>query len=377
MRFFNQQADARTRSRQLSWGFALAVIGTVAGMHLALFLPWMLISHALGLPEIYPRGFAAVNLGVTLCLILGGWWLETGNNRHGVQLAERLGARRAQPGTRFAEQRLINVVNEVCIAAHMPAPAVMVLTRHEGINAFATGMTPRDWAITVSDGALDRLTRNELLGLVAHECSHLKEGDTALNMRLLGMVAGLEMVWGFGRSLMPDLSPDDDRENWRSNWGRGLFAPLGLLVGSVVMAVGWLGWLAGHILQAAVSREREYLADARAVQWTRDNAGLGDTLRKVLAQQEQAAGFRRDVRFSRYDSGGMSRWRLNLASHLFLVADDGQWPSPEHPGPLGRLIASHPPLPERIRRIYGRARGPLPLPLIDPITGEPVQQYRF
>ena len=220
MRFFDRQADARTRSRQLSWAFALAVTATAVGMNLALSLPWVIWNAFDPHYAAYPLGFMPINIGLTLLLILGGWWIESSNCRHGVRLVEKLGARRAQPGTRFAEQRLVNIVGEICIAAHMPAPAVMMLPRHEGINAFATGTTPLDWAVTVTDGALERLTRDELMGLIAHECSHLKEGDTALNMRLMGMVAGLEMVWDFDRSLIPKLEADDERRNKDWRWQR-------------------------------------------------------------------------------------------------------------------------------------------------------------
>ena len=382
MRFFDLQADARTRSRQLSWAFAMAVVATVAGMNLALSLPWIVLRALEGRYIDYPFAFVPVNVGLTLALILGGWWLESGNCRHGVRLAEKLGARRAQPGQSFAEQRLVNVVSEICIAAHMPAPAVMVLPQHAGINAFAAGLTPRDWAIVVTDGALAHLTRDELQGLVAHECSHLKEGDTALNMRLIGMVAGLEMVWDFGRSLIPDLDDEDDDApdrggiggTYGSRWQRKpqpsatpLAVP-GMVFGVIFMSVGWMGWLAGHLLQAAVSREREYLADARAVQWTRLADGLGRTLRKILTQQQEAAERQGEKR---------APLRLgNAAAHLFLVADSGSFPTPENPRRLGRLIATHPPLTERIRRVYGRARGPLPLPQIDPRTGEPAVEAK-
>lgn len=250
MRFFDQQADARTRSRQLSWAFALAVAATAVGMNLALSLPWVIWNAFAPHYAAYPLGFMPINIGLTLLLILGGWWIESSNCRHGVRLAEKLGARRAQPGTRFAEQRLVNIVGEICIAAHMPAPAVMVLPRHEGINAFATGTTPLDWAVTVTDGALERLTRDELMGLIAHECSHLKEGDTALNMRLMGMVAGLEMVWDFGRSLIPELEADGERRNKDWRWQLRTFqtplAALGLVFGPIIMAVGWLGWQIGR-----------------------------------------------------------------------------------------------------------------------------------
>ena len=257
------------------------------------------------------------------------------------------------------------------LAVRRPSSGAFVSYAREFLGekgAFITGwFFFLDWAVTVTDGALERLTRDELMGLIAHECSHLKEGDTALNMRLMGMVAGLEMVWDFGRSLIPELEADDERRNEDWRWQLRTFqtplAAFGLVFGPIIMAVGWLGWLAGHILQAAVSREREYLADARAVQWTRQADGLGRTLRKILTQQQEAAAQRPLAR---------PLLRLSRASHLFLVADDGQWPTPENPGRLGRFLATHPPLPERIRRIYGRPRSPLPLPLIDQRTGEPV-----
>ncbi|MBR6975793.1 MAG: M48 family metalloprotease, partial [Ottowia sp.] len=186
MRFFDHQLDARARTRRLRLAFLLAVIGTVAGMHLALAVPFVLVRLLAGVPAevIYPRGFLWVNIATPLMLILGGWWIESSNTRHGVRLAERLGARAAQPGSRLAEQRLANIVQEMSIAAHMPPPAALVLPREAAINAFASGMEPSDWAVTVTEGALEYLTRDELMGLVAHELSHLREGDTALNMRL-------------------------------------------------------------------------------------------------------------------------------------------------------------------------------------------------
>jgi hypothetical protein len=145
----------------------------------------------------------------------------------------------------------------------------MVVARDAGINAFATGWDEDDAVVAVTQGALDHLTREELQGLVAHEFSHIREGDTRLNMRLAGMVFGLEMIYRMGQHL---FEPDErDRRM------------VAALLGLAIMAAGWLGWLAGHALQAAVSRQREYLADARAVQWTRSRDGLGGVLRKVMA----------------------------------------------------------------------------------------------
>lgn len=329
MRFFDLQDAARGASLRLVLLFSLAVAATVLGVHLALTLCWWLVQLAWPGPLAFPPLFFAVNVGVTLLLVLGGWWIETSNLKMAggaERLARRIGAREARPGTSHAEQRLCNIVDEVCIAAHMPRPMVMVMPRHETINAFATGWTEDDAVVAVTQGALDLLTRDELQGIVAHECSHIHEGDTRLNMQLAGMVCGLELVWGFGEAV---------RE-------RGGVA---VLFGGAIQYVGWAGWCAGRVLRASVSRQREFLADARAVQWTRSADGLGGVLRKAMTQRKEADSRRPDPPLP------------HLADHLLLMgpgAERGGW------------FDAHPPLAERVRRIYGRAMPPLPLPQGNP-----------
>jgi heat shock protein HtpX len=322
MLFFEQQDQARSRSLRLVLLFAIAVSATVLGVHAALALTWGLLDWLLpfGLP--FPALFFSVNVGVTLLLILGGWWIEVSNFEQpgGAQkLARRLGAREAQP-EKEAEQRLCNVVDEICIAARMPRPVVMVLPRKQGINAMAAGCDPADSVVAVTQGALDWLTREELQGMVAHECSHIQEGDTRLNMQLAGMVSGLELVWRFG---------DDVRDRGAPAW----------LVGSVVMVMGSFGWYAGRWLQAAVARQREFLADARAVQWTRSRDGLGGVLRKAMTQQQVSGG------------ADGPRWQTAMR-HLLLVPEIAQ---------RGGWFDAHPPLAERILRIYGHMMPALPL----------------
>lgn len=324
MRFFEQQAEARRRTLRLVVLFAIAVAGTVVGVHLALCALWWPL-HVVGTP--YPRLFTTVNVGVTLVLVIGGWWIETSNLQmpDGVQrLARRLGARELQVDGEEAEKRLANVVDEICIAANMPHhPQVMVLPRNRAINAFAAGWESHDAVVAVTQGALEVLTREELQGLVAHECSHIHEGDTRLNMQLAGMVSGLELVWRFGQAI---------RE-------RGDF---GAIVGAPVQWAGSIGWYAARWLQASVARERELLADARAVQWTRSRDGLGGVLRKALAQWENGDD---------EDRGDDPAWPL-IAHHLLLVG---------HEDRRARWFDAHPPLALRIERIYGRPMASLPL----------------
>ncbi len=322
MRFFELQDQARRETLRLVGLFALAVAATVLGVHLVLALCWGLLRLVLPLP--FPELFFTVNVGVTLLLVVGGWWIEASNlqGASGVErLARRAGAREARPATSHEEQRLANILDEVCIAARMPRPQLMVLPRHDAINAFAAGWDEEDALVAVTQGALDHLTRDELQGLVAHECSHLYEGDTRLNMQLAGMVFGLGLVLDFGRTVL-------DRGG------------LDAMICTAIMATGVAGWTAGRLLQAAVARQREFLADARAVQWTRSRDGLGGVLRKALTQCAEAASRPADP-----------AWPSSV-QHLLLLG---------HAQDRGGWLAAHPPLALRIRRIYGRPMPALPI----------------
>jgi heat shock protein HtpX len=322
MRFFDLQDSARAQTVRLVVLFALAVAATVLGVHAALALTWWLLALLLPFELPFPALFFAVNVGVTLLLVLGGWWIEVSNFKQpggAGRLARRLGAREARPSDP-AEQRLCNVVDEVCIAARMTRPLVMVLPRKQDINAMAAGCDEADSVVAVTQGALDWLTREELQGMVAHECSHIQEGDTRLNMELAGMVCGLELVWRFG---------DEVRDRGAPGW----------VIGSVVMLMGSFGWYAGRCLQAAVARQREFLADARAVQWTRSRDGLGGVLRKAMTQQEVDGVAEEPA------------WQMSM-QHLLLVPETA---------PRGRWFDAHPPLAERIHRIYGRTMPAIPL----------------
>ena len=318
MRFFNEQEKAKAQTLRLLLLFGLAVFALLLAINASLALAWRVISPGF---SGYPAYFFSVNTGVTLLFVLGGWWLETSSLQGGGEkLARRAGAREAWPTSREAERRLCNIVSELAIAASMKAPQVMVLPREESINAFAAGWDEGDAVVAVTQGALDKLSRDELQGLLAHEFSHLREGDTRLNMRLAGMVFGLEMVFNMGRSMC----------EFDDNGNRSFLA----LPGFAIMAAGSLGWLAGRALKAAVARQREFLADARAVQFTRSRDGLGGVLRKVAAEQAKAMPH----------SMHPAVHHMLLVSGSLQAADDAR----------SRWFASHPPLAERIRRIYGR-----------------------
>lgn len=347
MRFWHWQTEARRRTRWLLLAFALCVLVVVAAVHLGLSLAWWLLPGQWA----YPGGFVATNIGVTLLLVLGGWWLEAESlSAGGPALARRIGARELRPDLHFSEQQLQNVVQELCLAAQMLPPQIMLLPRTEAINAFAAGWLGDgdDKAVlTVTQGALDHLSRDELAGLVAHELSHLHEGDTRLNMQLGGMAHGLELIHHFGCKLREHSAP-------------------GWWFGNVVMAAGFVGWLCAQLLKAAVSREREFLADARAVQWTRNKDSLGGVLRKLMTQQQ------RELRA--YGPAGNPRAHHGLdhpaVRHMLLVDAPQatrfeQWLS-------RRWLDTHPPLAERVRRIYGRR-----MPALALAPAGPVAEPRF
>lgn len=327
MRFRQHQEQARWATRRLLLLFVLVVALTVVCINLALALMWRLqVGGLFG----YPRWFFETNTAVTLVFILGGCWVETLQLREGgAKVATQVGGVELVHPNTLAQKRLLNIVHEMAIASGLKVPRVFVLQREDAINAFAAGWEQQDSVVAVTRGALERLTRDELQGVVAHEFGHILNGDTRLNMRLIGYVYGLQMIFNLGRSL---ASTTDIGER------RGA----GFLIGVALMAVGSIAWLAGRLLKAAVSRQREFLADAHAVQFTRLPDGIGSALRKIAGQMQ--AGHSR-----------LANAQTETVSHMLLSSNVFQgWGA----------LATHPPLRERLRRIYGRAMPPLPSELL-------------
>ncbi len=322
MRFRQHQDQARAATRRLLLLFLLTVLLTVLAVNGVLALLWSLqTGNLLG----YPRWFFETNSVLCAAFILGGSWIETVQlRRGGAHVAQLVGARELLVPRDEHEQRLRNVVHEMAIASGLKAPRMFVLDRDDGINAFAAGWEQNDSVVAVTRGALERLDRDELQGVVAHEFSHILHGDARLNMRLIGHVWGLQLLYLLGR----DLFGATDARGRRTAF---------VLLGLGLMAVGSIGWLAGRLLKAAVSRQREFLADAAAVQFTRQPQGIGGALRKIAGQGGDGSVALRSA-------------RAEVISHMLLwsgiFAGAG-------------FLATHPPLAERIRRIYGRPMAPL------------------
>jgi Zn-dependent protease with chaperone function len=348
MNFFEHQQQARRSTTRLILLFVIAVAGVVLAVNIALSLVFGWGGAFLG-PGVHTVTAGGLRVGrsspvglhlfatfATLALIGGGTWYQTMRLRSGGDaVAQMVGARPLDPSTRdLLERRLLNVVEEMAIASGTPVPRVYVMDHESGINAFAAGHNINDAVIAVTRGTLTRLSRDELQGVVAHEFSHIFNGDMRLNLRLIGVLFGLLLLAMAGRFMM------EVGRGGRDSKGAGAIG----LAGLMLFIIGYVGMFFGRLIKAAVSRQREYLADASAVQFTRNPDGIGGALRKI-------GGFGAE---SGEVGSKIEHPHAETLSHLFLAG--------ARPSFVAGLYATHPPLADRIRRIYGREMDLLPAP---------------
>src|SRR5512145_3124237 len=344
MDFFEHQEVARRSTRRLVVLFALAVVCVVVAVNLmgaALYFAFLLPADRAWSIAALPNGFFLTNTLVVLGLIGGGTAVEMNALASGGDAVARMvGARPVDPSTRdLLDRRLLNVVEEMAIASGVPVPRVFVMDDESSINAFAAGHSINDAVVAVTRGTLTRLSRDELQGVIAHEFSHVLNGDMRLNMRLIGVLFGLTMVAMAGRFLLEIAG----RSRGGSGRGSGSALAVLFLAGVSLWVLGYIGVFFGRLIKAAVARQREFLADASAVQFTRNPDGIGGALRKI-----GGLGLA-DGLGTRIDHP-----RAEALSHLFLGA--------ARPAFVKGVFASHPPIAERVRRIYGRPMELLPAP---------------
>ncbi|TOP31451.1 M48 family metallopeptidase [Vibrio parahaemolyticus] len=328
MDFFHHQDTARQRTGLLVMLFTLAVLaitGLVSVISIGIyfyftgepFTTQSIISYCL-------LSFVGVLLVVSISSFIR---LSELNANGGRGVAESIGGKLISTDTSNAKHRqLLNVVEEMSIASGIPVPPVYVMTEEHGINAFAAGMSIDDAVIGVTQGALDAFSRDELQGVIAHEFSHILNGDMRLNTRLIGALFGITCIAHFGHLILDNSNSTRHVSRSSSDSNKG-FAVI-ILIAIVCLVLGWLGTLFGNMIKAAISRQREFLADASAVQFTRNDQGIAGALKKIGSNVQGST---------------LNTKASDEMSHMMF----GQSKLSGFSG----LFATHPPLDERIRRI--------------------------
>ena len=334
MDFFQQQSQARKKTGRLLFLFALGVVCLISITYALLIILLRFSGAKYGIQGVTAGAWNPILLvGVTAAVILvisgGSLYKVSELSGGGQSVALLVGGRQISPSTKdFAERRLLNVVEEMAIASSMPVPPVYLLDE-EGINAFAAGHTPGDAVIAVSRGCLKYLNRDELQGVIGHEFSHILNGDMRLNIRLIALIFGITIISmiGFFMFRAAGYTGSSSRRDDRS--GAVLF-----ILGIALYILGVGGAFFGQLIRAAVSRQREFLADASSVQFTRNPDGIGGALKKIGGLQQG----------SKIKHAGSSE-----LAHMFFANGVVS--------PLTQMFATHPPLEARILAVDPRWDG--------------------
>ena len=331
MDFFEHQEKARRQTRRLVLLFVLAVIGIVIAVDLLVSTVAANLSDSVGplaLPSLAWYGshsglMLLTSLGSASFVGMASLYRVASLRSGGGTVARSLGGTLVSPSTDDPlRRRLHNVVEEMAIASGVPVPEVYVLEQESGLNAFAAGFTTSDAAVTVTRGTLENLSRNELQGVIAHEFSHVLNGDMRLNMRLIGILFGIFAISLVGRTILRSMRHTRIRSSNSRDGGGG--TAVILMVGASLAVIGYIGLFCGRLIKASVSRQREFLADASAVQFTRQTEGIAGALKKI------GFGFGSVIEFNDGEE----------VSHMLFANGFSS---------ISSLYATHPPIVDRIR----------------------------
>lgn len=322
MDFFAQQEKARQYTKVLLLYFLIAIVFIVVAVNVVIYYFFIALeSYPYTPQDWFSDGVVYYITAATCLLILSGSvyrWLKLKSGGHAV--AAMVGAKRIDLHTSDTQQRqFINVVEEMSIASGVPVPGLYIMQDEAGINAFVAGYLPTEAVMVVTCGAIENFSREEMQGVVAHEYSHILNGDMQINIRLMAMLAGILMISSLGKILISGR-----RRSYNSrNSGGGMLA-----LGFLLILVGSLGVFMGRMIKAAVSRQREFLADAASVQFTRNPSGIASALNTI---NEVSAG-----------SKIKSSYAEDMSHMCFAQAFNAM---------MSNWLATHPPLTERIKRI--------------------------
>ncbi len=322
MNFFEHQRAAKGTTLKLVFLFAAAVVALVAAIDAAAVLAMVYLAsdyNAIDASSIL--SIVIVVTALTLLVIAGGMLFKTLSLRQGgAAVAAAVGAVPVDPTTTDPQlRRFVNIVEEMSLASGVPAPRLFVMPSEPGINAFAAGFTPADAAIAVTGGALAQLNRDELQGVIGHEFSHILNGDMRLNIRLIGLLSGILLIGMIGLRVL--------QFGGRGSDSKGAL-PL-VAFAFAMMVLGYIGVFFANVIKAAVSRQREWLADASAVQFTRQTDGLEGALKKIGG----------------IPTGSRLRNSRNAAEVSHMLFGEGARRS------FASLFATHPQLTDRIRAL--------------------------
>ncbi|TNF92092.1 MAG: hypothetical protein EP297_14020 [Gammaproteobacteria bacterium] len=335
MDFFQHQDDARKKTIQMVFLFVLAVISIVLALNavFTVFFLWMQadtrqLSSSLDLPtrlsNVPPELWVAVTVVTSLFIVGGSFYKIMQLSGGGESVARMVGARKVSRHTNdHQEKQLLNVVDEMAIASGVSVPQVYVMDDELSINAFAAGYKPNEAIVAVTRGTLEQLDRDELQGVIAHEFSHILNGDMRLNIRLMGVLFGILIIGIIGGYMLRSMG----RSRYRSSSSGGKNAGAVLAIGLALFVIGYTGVFFGRLIKAGVSRQREYLADASAVQFTRNPEGITGALKKI----------------GKLDDSLMHGQHAEELSHMYFSQGVTIM--------MSGLLATHPPLTDRIKRI--------------------------
>lgn len=324
MDFFSAQDRTRSTTRKLIFIYLLAIIALNTSIYFVTLFVFG-VAGDMGISSLWiPELFIGVSFVTFSVIAIGTITRVYQLKKGGSAVAEMLGGRKVSMSTTdINERRLINVVEEMSIAAGIPVPDLYILDQEPSINAFAAGYSTRDAAIGVTRGTLEQLNRDELQGVIAHEFSHIFNGDMRINIRLIGILNGILLIHLMGLMIMRSGAYARMGSGSRNKNQGGI-----IIFGIALLAIGYIGMLFGRIIQSAVSRQREYLADAAAVQYTRNPDGLAGALHKIAHSIEKP---------TLNDAHAMEM------SHLFF--------SSSFKSGLDSLFATHPPIDKRIKAL--------------------------
>ena len=330
MNFFESQDTAKRNTGKLIFLFALAVLSLIVITNLLVMAAFsfggagMTSMAATTGFHFDPMMFLIIGAIVSSIVLFGSLYKISSLSGGGARIAEMMNGRLLVSGSADpAERRVLNIVEEMAIASGTPVPPVYLM-EESGINAFAAGYSPSDAIVAVTRGTIDTLSRDQLQGVIAHEFSHILHGDMRINIRLIGVLHGIMVLGIIGYHLLRGGA-----YSRRSKDSGGI-----VFVGLALVVVGFVGTFFGNLIKAAVSRQREYLADASAVQYTRNPDGIGQALMQIARNQDRS-----------YIENPKS---AEISHALF---EEGQVSA------LSRLYATHPPLNDRILAILPRWKG--------------------